>query len=110
MNRPAAEPRTSATHDRPAAPAVRQPRYRADRPVSRAGCADPRSPCFNLGAKAGSPAFLGEFLNSRRLGFYLSVVEEGEVGAGDRISVITSVAGGPTLARLIEERYFIHSR
>jgi MOSC domain-containing protein YiiM len=70
----------------------------------------PRSPCFKLGAKAGSPAFLGEFLNSRRLGFYLSVVEEGEVGAGDRISVITSVAGGPTLARLIEERYFIHSR
>lgn len=66
----------------------------------------PRSPCFKLGAKAGSAAFVGAFLKSRRLGFYLSVVEEGEVGAGDPIRVIASAAGGPTLADLIEERYF----
>jgi MOSC domain-containing protein YiiM len=45
-------------------------------------------------------------LNSRRLGFYLSVVEEGEVGAGDAIRPIGAAAGGPTLARFIEERYF----
>jgi MOSC domain-containing protein YiiM len=66
----------------------------------------PRSPCFKLGARAGSPAFLATFLNSRRLGFYLSVVEEGEVGAGDAIRRIGGDAEGPTLARLIEERYF----
>ena len=65
----------------------------------------PRSPCFKLGARAGSPAFVATFLNSRRLGFYLSVVEEGEVGAGDAIRSIAA-AGGPTLARFIEERYF----
>jgi MOSC domain-containing protein YiiM len=66
----------------------------------------PRSPCFKLAAKAGSPAFIGAFLNSRRLGFYLSVIEEGEVGAGDPIEMIAPAAGGPTLARWIEERYF----
>ena len=66
----------------------------------------PRSPCFKLAAKAGSPAFVGAFLNSRRLGFYLSVVEEGDVGAGDTIRVISSAAGAPTLAQWIEQRYF----
>lgn len=66
----------------------------------------PRSPCFKLAAKAGSPAFVGQFLNSRRLGFYLSVVEEGEVGAGDAMEVLASAAGGPTLAQWIERRYF----
>jgi MOSC domain-containing protein YiiM len=62
--------------------------------------------CLKLGAKVGSPAFVATFLNSRRLGFYLSVVEEGEVGAGDAIRRIGGAAEGPTLARLIEERYF----
>jgi MOSC domain-containing protein YiiM len=66
----------------------------------------PRTPCFKLGARVGSPAFVATFLNSRRLGFYLSVVEEGEVGAGDAIRRIGADAGGPTLARFIEERYF----
>jgi MOSC domain-containing protein YiiM len=66
----------------------------------------PRTPCFKLGAKVGSPAFVATFLNSRRLGFYLSVVEEGEVGAGDSIRRIGAEAEGPTLARLIEDRYF----
>lgn len=66
----------------------------------------PRGPCFKLGAKAGSPAFVATFLRSRRLGFYLSVVEEGEVGAGDAIRRIAVDDGRPTIARLIEERYF----
>jgi MOSC domain-containing protein YiiM len=66
----------------------------------------PRSPCFKLAAKAGSPAFIEAFLNSRRLGFYLSVLEEGDVGAGDPIHVISPAAGGLTLAGLIERRYF----
>jgi MOSC domain-containing protein YiiM len=66
----------------------------------------PRTPCFKLGARVGSPAFVATFLNSRRLGFYLSVVEEGEVGAGDEIQRIGADARSPTLARLVEERYF----
>jgi MOSC domain-containing protein YiiM len=67
----------------------------------------PRTPCYKLEAKVGSPPFIAAFLNSRRLGFYLSVIEEGDVGAGDPIHVIETVAGGPTLAGLIEDRFFV---
>lgn len=66
----------------------------------------PRSPCFKLGARGGSPAFVETFLRSRRLGFYLAVVAEGEVGAGDTIQRVSGDAGRPTIARVIEERYF----
>ena len=66
----------------------------------------PRGPCFKLGAKAGSPAFVATFLRSRSLGFYLSVVEEGEVGAGDTIRRLAADAARPTIAHVIEERYF----
>ena len=66
----------------------------------------PRSPCFKLAAKVGSPAFIEQFLNSRRLGFYLSVVEEGDVGAGDPIHIVAPAAGDLTLAQFIERRYF----
>jgi MOSC domain-containing protein YiiM len=66
----------------------------------------PRTPCFKLAARAGSPAFVGQFLNSRRLGFYLSVLEEGDVAAGDPIRVVETSAARPTLARWIDQRYF----
>ncbi|CAA9427085.1 MAG: Flavohemoprotein (Hemoglobin-like protein) (Flavohemoglobin) (Nitric oxide dioxygenase) [uncultured Rubrobacteraceae bacterium] len=43
----------------------------------------PRPPCFKLGIKMGMPRFPKLFLASGRVGFYLRVLEEGEVGAGD---------------------------
>jgi len=43
----------------------------------------PRPPCFKLGIKMGMPSFPKTFLASGRVGFYLRVLEEGEVGAGD---------------------------
>jgi MOSC domain-containing protein YiiM len=45
----------------------------------------PRVPCFKLGIRMGSPAFPKQFLRSGRVGFYLRVLEEGEVSAGDAI-------------------------
>jgi MOSC domain-containing protein YiiM len=45
----------------------------------------PRMPCFKLGIRFGSPAMVKSFLESRRSGFYLAVLREGEVGAGDPI-------------------------
>jgi MOSC domain-containing protein YiiM len=48
----------------------------------------PRSPCFKLGLRVGSPRFLRAFLRSGRLGFYLRVLEEGDVRAGDGIERI----------------------
>jgi MOSC domain-containing protein YiiM len=45
----------------------------------------PRLPCFKLGIKMGRDAFVTEFLERGLLGFYLAVVREGDVAAGDPI-------------------------
>ena len=66
----------------------------------------PRGPCFKMGMKAGSPRFVGELLESRRLGFYLRVLEEGEVAAGQAIAVVASDPNAPTVADDIVRRYF----
>ena len=46
----------------------------------------PRVPCFKLALRMNDPAFARPFLASGRTGFYLRVVEPGEVAAGDAIS------------------------
>jgi len=48
----------------------------------------PREPCFKLGMKMGDPGFVKTFLQSERSGFYLRVVEEGDVRAGDKIEAV----------------------
>ena len=45
----------------------------------------PRVPCFKLAHKIGEPTFVKQFMQAERTGFYLRVVQEGEVGAGDTI-------------------------
>src|ERR1700693_975387 len=45
----------------------------------------PRLPCFKLNLKFGRDDMIKRFLASRRTGFYLRVLREGEVGAGDEI-------------------------
>lgn len=45
----------------------------------------PRVPCFKLGIRMGISDFQTRFAESLRIGFYLRVVEEGEIGAGDTI-------------------------
>jgi MOSC domain-containing protein YiiM len=47
----------------------------------------PRLPCFKLGLKFGRNDMPKRFLVSQRMGFYLAVVEEGEIGAGDTIEL-----------------------
>jgi MOSC domain-containing protein YiiM len=47
----------------------------------------PRLPCFKLGLKFGRDDMPKGFLASERTGFYLAVVEEGEIGAGDAIEL-----------------------
>ena len=50
----------------------------------------PRPPCFKLGIKMGMARFPRLFLASGRVGFYLRVLEEGEVGAKDVFERIKS--------------------
>lgn len=49
---------------------------------------EPRMPCYKLGIKFGRPDMVKRFLRSERTGFYLAVMQEGEVGAGDDIEPI----------------------
>lgn len=48
----------------------------------------PRVPCHKLGIQFGEPEFVGAFLVSGRAGFYLRVLEEGIVEAGDMIRLV----------------------
>lgn len=52
----------------------------------------PRAPCYKLAAKLNLPTFVKTFTQAERTGFYLAVLEEGEVGAGD---VIERIETGP---------------
>jgi MOSC domain-containing protein YiiM len=47
----------------------------------------PRLPCYKLGIKFGRDDILKRFLRSGMTGFYFAVLEEGEVAAGDSISL-----------------------
>jgi len=52
----------------------------------------PRVTCYRVGIRMNEPAMPALLVSHHRPGFYLRVLEEGEVGAGDEI---TKVADGP---------------
>ena len=54
----------------------------------------PRMPCYKLGIRFGRTDIIRRFLASERSGFYLSVAEEGEVGAGDEFELIEKNTSG----------------
>jgi len=58
----------------------------------------PRMPCFKLGIRFGRDDMIKRFLRSGRTGFYLSVLREGEVGAGDPIAFAERGEGGLSVA------------
>ncbi|HEX3354858.1 MAG: MOSC domain-containing protein [Terriglobales bacterium] len=69
----------------------------------------PRLPCYKLGVKFDSEDMVKRFLLSGRMGFYLAVTREGEVGAGDEIKVIArdpnAVPVGEITRLYIAKRY-----
>jgi len=75
--------------------------------TARLQVSQPRTPCAKLAHHIGAgPDFPGRFLASRRLGFYLRVLEEGEVGAGDPVEIVEHDAGSVSVAELIEVSQF----
>ena len=63
----------------------------------------PRLPCYKLGVRFGSDDMVKRFLASGRSGFYMAVTREGEVGAGDEITVLSRDANAvpvPEITRL----------
>src|SRR5213083_140739 len=61
----------------------------------------PRMPCFKLGIRFDRPDIVRRFLQSRRTGFYLAVLREGEVAAGDSIQFTAQERGGLTVADIV---------
>jgi len=49
----------------------------------------PRLPCYKLGIRFGSDDMVKRFLEAGRTGFYLAVIREGEVRAGDEITLLS---------------------
>jgi MOSC domain-containing protein YiiM len=54
----------------------------------------PRMPCFKLGIRFDRADMLKRFLVSERTGFYLSVLKEGEIGAGDEFQLLEKNTSG----------------
>ena len=66
----------------------------------------PRVPCFKLAYKMGLPEFPKQFLESRRVGFYFRVLEEGEITAGDAITRIEVASEPMSVTEIVNLRYF----
>jgi MOSC domain-containing protein YiiM len=60
----------------------------------------PRIPCYKLAAKFGREDIIQRFLESGRSGFYLKVVREGDVGAGDRIEPMSRDSAAVTVTEV----------
>jgi MOSC domain-containing protein YiiM len=65
----------------------------------------PRLPCFKLAAKFRRDEIIEELIASGYSGFYFSVVEEGEVGAGDEFEFLRGET--PTLTVLEAFRLYL---
>ena len=72
----------------------------------RAGSAEfivtqPRMPCFKLGIRFNRPDMVKRFLRSGRTGFYLAVLREGDIGAGDSLKLVAEDDSHITVADVV---------
>jgi MOSC domain-containing protein YiiM len=58
----------------------------------------PRRPCYKLAMRLGRPDIADRFLSSGRSGFYLAVLQEGEIEAGEAIEVLRRDENAVTVA------------
>ena len=61
----------------------------------------PRMPCYKLGIRLNRRDIVKRFLASKRTGFYLAVLREGEVGQGDAIEFIERQESGVTITDIV---------
>ena len=64
----------------------------------------PRMPCYKLEARMDRPGFIAEFIDGGRPGAYLRIVEEGEVGAGDAVRVLSRPEDAPSMAEVMRRK------
>jgi MOSC domain-containing protein YiiM len=61
----------------------------------------PRMPCYKLGIRFGRPDMVKRFWLSGRSGIYFSIVQEGDLGAGDEIEKADEEPGGISVADVV---------
>ena len=61
----------------------------------------PRMPCFKLGIRFNRKDMVKRFLESKRSGFYLAVIREGEVENGDAIEFTEKQETGVTITDIV---------
>jgi MOSC domain-containing protein YiiM len=66
----------------------------------------PRVPCYKLGIKMGLSQFVKMFLASCRVGFYLRVLEVGEIGPGDVLDHVRTDPERMTVREVCHLLYF----
>ena len=64
--------------------------------------AQPRLPCFKLGMRMQDAEFPKRFQRALRPGAYLRVIDEGDIGPGDAITVLEQPAHGITLRFMVQ--------
>ena len=67
----------------------------------------PRMPCYKLGVRFGRMDILRMFHKSGRPGLYFRVLQEGEVGVGDAIELISSDKNNITVKDIV--RMYVHA-
>jgi len=72
---------------------------------ARVQVTQPRSPCFKLGLRMGDENFPAQFTAANRTGFYLRVLTEGMVQAGDSIQRIERASGSMTVRDVFRLRH-----
>ena len=61
-------------------------------------------PCYKLTLRFGHLDMVKRFWRSRRCGFYLSVMREGIIAAGDQIRLTRTAGERPSIAAMIAAR------
>ncbi|BAY74840.1 MOSC domain-containing protein [Nostoc linckia NIES-25] len=62
----------------------------------------PRLPCYKLAIRFGRSDMVKRFLASRRTGFYFRVLQEGEVGVGDTLELVSRDTNNITVADITQ--------
>jgi MOSC domain-containing protein YiiM len=63
--------------------------------------AQPRLPCYKLGMRMHDPYFPRRFQAAMRMGAYLRIIDDGDIGANDAIEVIAQPSHGVTLHTMV---------
>ena len=64
----------------------------------------PRLPCYKLELRMDRTGFIDEFIDGGRPGAYLRIVEEGEIGAGDGVRIVSRPDGAPSMTEVMRRK------